>query len=660
MLVMNILVELRNCFHRALSGLVEHPADFLDLIRPAQDPRFGDYQANMAMPLAKQLGRAPRDVAAEIVQRLEVSGLCDPPEVAGPGFINLRLRNDWLSEQLGRALLDERLGVAAVERPATFVLDYSSPNVAKPMHVGHIRSTVIGDSLCRILRFLGHRVISDNHLGDWGTQFGMIIYGYKHFREDGEFARAPVQELSRLYKLVNQLVDYHQTRRTLPDLQALVTRREQALADQQALVPPDDPAEQKRAAKRLRSLQAQCSEARAEIAAAEERLAAVERSPVLSRWADQHPEIAAAVLQETAKLHAGDPENIQLWHDFLPACRQEIQRIYERLDIRFDYEYGESFYHQRLSDVVEQFQRRGLARTSEGAVCIFLDGFDTPMIIQKSDGAFLYATTDLATIDFRMQNFQPDAIFYVVDHRQKEHFDKLFAASRLWGHSQVDFRHIRFGTVMDKYGRPYKTRAGDAAGLEGLLDEAVSRAYAVVAANDDSKPSGPELDDAQRRHIADVVGHAAIKYADLCQNRSSDYEFSYDKMVALEGNTATYMQYSYARMQSIFAKGQVNVDELRTTTDAVSVEHPTERALGLQLLRLPEAMAEVVLDYRPHILTGYLFDLASRFSEFYQQCPVLKCESESRRVSRLRLCDLASRTIHLGLKLLGIRVVEKM
>ncbi|MCL4203223.1 MAG: arginine--tRNA ligase [Pirellulaceae bacterium] len=673
---MNILVELRARFRQALAGLVDDPAGLLDLIRPAQDARFGDYQANVAMPLAKQLGKAPRDVAAEIVQRLEVSDLCDPPEVAGPGFINLRLRDDWLASQLSGALLDPRLGVATVDQPATFVLDYSSPNVAKPMHVGHIRSTVIGDSLSRILRFLGHRVISDNHLGDWGTQFGMIIYGYKHFRDDEAFARAPVQELSRLYKLVSQLVDYQQIRRTLPDLRARVVQREQTLAEQQSLYDSADPAEQKRLAKRLRSLQSQVSEARAEVAAAEQKLAAVEQSPLLSPLALAHPEIGTAVLQETAKLHADDPENVRLWHDFLPACRDEIQRLYTRLDIHFDYEYGESFYHQRLGDVVTQFRDRGLARVSEGAVCVFLDGFDAPMIIQKSDGAYLYATTDLATIDFRMQNFQPDAIFYVVDHRQKEHFDKLFAAARLWGYDRVDLRHISFGTVLGEDGKPYKTRAGDTVGLEGLLDEAVRRAYAVVAANDDGKPDGPELDDTQRRHIAEVVGHAAIKYADLCQNRTSDYEFSYDKMVALEGNTATYMQYSYARTQSIFAKGDVDVTALRAEAakawgsapnasrseaeNPIHLDHPTERALGLQVLRLSEAIGEAVVDYRPNLLTGYLFDLAKRFSEFYQQCKVLKAESEPQRLSRLLLCDLAGRAIRLGLELLGIRTVEKM
>lgn len=657
---MNILVELRLRFHQTLQGLVDDPTDLLDLVVPAQDPRFGDYQANVAMPLAKRLGRPPREVADQIVRNLQVADLCGPPEVAGPGFINLRLRDDWLAEQLQQVSTDQRLGIPAVDDPKTFVLDYSSPNVAKPMHVGHIRSTVIGDSLCRILRFLGHRVISDNHLGDWGTQFGMILYGYKHFRDQQQFAQAPVQELSRLYKLVSQLVDYHQLRRELPELQEQLAQRIEILDQQQALGPSADAAEQKRAAKRLRGLKNQVVEMRDKVAAAEKKLAAVEESTELNRLAEQHPNIGSAVLEETARLHAGDPENIRLWHAFLPVCREEIQKIYDRLDVRFDYEYGESFYQGRLAEVVDRFRQGGLARISDGAVCVFLDGFQAPMIIQKSDGAYLYATTDLATIDFRMQTFHPDAILYVVDHRQADHFQKLFAAARLVGYDRVDLQHISFGTVLGDDGKPYKTRAGDTVGLEGLLDEAVRRAHAVVAANDDAKPTSPELDDDQRRHIADVVGHAAIKYADLCQNRTSDYKFDYDKMVALEGNTATYMQYSYARTQSIFSKGQIDAEQLRAVDSPLCLQHPTERALGLQVLRLSEAIAEAVLDYRPNILTGYLFDTAKRFSEFYQQCQVLKAESDSLRTSRLRLCDLAGRAIRLGLELLGIQVVEKM
>ena len=334
--------------------------------------------------------------------------------------------------------------------------------------------------------------------------------------------------------------------------------------------------------------------------------------------------------------------------------------IYDRLDIRFDYEYGESFYHDQLGDVVDQFRRSNIATESDGAICIFLDGFETPMIIQKRDGAYLYATTDLATIRYRMQTWDPDAILYVVDHRQSEHFEKLFAAATLWGCEDVEFRHVSFGTVMGEDGKPYKTRSGDTVGLQSLLDEAVAKAYGVVSANDDAKPGGAELGDQQRRHIADTVGHAAIKYADLSQNRTSDYVFSFDKMVALEGNTATYMQYSYARTQSIFDKGDVNIQALRSNPVPIILEHPMERALGLQLLELSQALDETVSDYRPNQLTSYLFTTARRFSEFYQQCPVLKADGDSLRNSRLLLCDLTGRTLRLGMQLLGIQGVDKM
>ena len=657
---MNPLKELRQRFRAALEPLVEDLEDLLEMVRPSQDPRFGDYQANCAMPLGKRLGKAPRELADQIVARLEVDDMCEPPEIAGPGFINLKLRSDWLAARLQDAVKDTRLGVAPVETTRTYVVDYSSPNVAKPMHVGHIRSTVIGDALCRILRFAGHRVISDNHLGDWGTQFGMIIYGYKHFRDESAFAAAPVAELCRLYQLVSQLVDYHETRRCLGDLERRVTEREEAAVAQEAEPLPVAGAERKRAAKRLRGLKAQVAEAEADLSQARKKLARVEQSPALNQLATEHPEIAQAVLRETARLHADDPENLALWHQFLPKCCEDIQRLYDRLDVCFDYAHGESFYQQRLSHVVQDFLDRGLACLSDGAVCVFVEGFETPMLIRKSDGAYLYATTDLATIAYRMETFHPDAILYVVDHRQAEHFEKLFAAVRLWGHTDVELQHIRFGTVLDQKGKPFKTRAGDTVGLEGLLDEAVRKAYGVVSANDDAKPGGAELDEAQRRHIAQVVGHAAIKYADLSQNRTSNYVFNFDKMVALEGNTATYMQYSYARTQSIFAKGDVDVDRLRDADAAISLEHPAERALGRELLQFPEAIDECLLDYRPNLLTGYLFQLARRFSEFYQQCKVLQAETESVRTSRLILCGLTGRVIRRGLDLLGIQVVDKM
>ena len=388
--------------------------------------------------------------------------------------------------------------------------------------------------------------------------------------------------------------------------------------------------------------------------------AIAENDPELVELAHRHVDIDRAVLEQTARLHAGDPENLELWHKFLPQCKEDMRKIYDRIDIHFDHELGESFYHDRLEGVVQDFAVRGLARASDGAQCVFLPDYATPMIIRKQDGAFLYATTDLATIQYRMETWHPDAILYVVDHRQSEHFGKLFAAVRLWGYDQVELRHISFGTVLGDDGRPYRTRSGDVVGLEGLLDEAIRRAYAVVAANDDSKPSGPELSAEQRQAIARAVGHAALKYADLSHNRTSDYVFSYDKMVALEGNTATYMQYSYARTQSIFERGGIDVDTLRAAEHGIILAESAERDLALELVQFGDALDKSLEDYRPNVLTAYLFSLATKFSRFYQQCDVLRAPSEAVRDSRLVLCDLAGRTIKQGLALLGIGVVDKM
>jgi len=656
---MKILAELRHRFRLALAHFVDEPSDLVEMVRPAQDARFGDYQANCAMPLGKRLGRNPREVAAEIVARLDVDPLCATPEIAGPGFINLKLKDEWIIQQLQVAVSDDRLGVAAVEQPRTFVVDYSSPNVAKPMHVGHIRSTVIGDALCRTLRFLGHRLISDNHLGDWGTQFGMIIYGYKHFVNKDAFADKPVAELSRLYKLVNQLVEYHNGLQRLAQLEQRVTQGQADVEKLQRTPTTGDKSQDKIHGKLLRKRQAQADEARRELVDLRARLKAVESDPLQSQAALQHADIGEAVLLETAKLHAGDSENRRLWEEFLPACRREIQRIYDRIQVRFDHEYGESFYQDRLAAVVRDFQQRKLAEESEGAICVFLDGFKAPMIIRKKDGAFLYATTDLATIQLRMQEWNPDSILYIVDHRQAEHFDKLFAAARLWGYGDVELKHVSFGTVMGEDRRPYKTRSGDTIGLEGLLDEAVERAYVIVSNSDNAKPAGAELADDERRHIAQVVGHAAIKYADLSHNRSSDYVFSYDKMLAMNGNTATYMQYSYARVNGIFSKGGVDIGALRQT-QAVQLSEPSERALGLELLRFADALDEMLEDYHPHQLTDYLFELTRVFFAFYEHCHVLQAGSDELRGSRLLLCDLTARTIKQGLELLGIDVVGRM
>jgi arginyl-tRNA synthetase len=658
---MNVLASLKVRFRPALAALVADPAkiaELLETIRPAQDPKFGDYQANFAMPLGKQLGKPPREVAAQIIDvaKADLNDLCQATEIAGPGFINLRLRDDWLAEQLNRAVHDERLGIAPATQPRTIVIDYSSPNVAKPMHVGHIRSTVIGDALYRSLACLGHKTISDNHIGDWGTQFGMIIYGYKHFVDRAAYETNPVGELGRLYKLVNRLVDYRESLRNWPEVKQRLAQREVEIQRLKAQPKTGDKAADKKAAQALAKAQEAAKDQTEEVASLEKRIAAVESDPALAKLAATHVSIDEAVLEETARLHAGDPENLRLWHEFLPNCRDEIARVYGRLNVKFDYEYGESFYHDRLAPVVEDLRRKGLAEDSQGAVCIFVEGFETPMIVQKKDGAFLYATTDLATIQFRVETWRPETIVYVVDHRQSEHFDKLFAVARRWGYQDIHLEHVKFGTVMGADGKPYKTREGTAAGLESLLDEAVSRAAAVVADND----TDGHLSAEQRREIAEVVGIGALKYADLSQNRTSDYTFSYDKMLLMNGNTATYMQYSYARVRSIFARGGFDPAAVRSSDAKIVISHEAERALGVQLLRLAEALAEVEAEYMPHYLTGYLFDLAKAYSTFFEKCPVLKAESEEVRSSRLLLCDLTARTIRLGLDLLGIQVVERM
>jgi arginyl-tRNA synthetase len=655
---MNILGELQNRFRRALAALVDDPGEFLAMVRPSQDSRFGDYQANFAMSLGKRLGLAPRDVAADVVARLAIDDMCDPAEVAGPGFINLRLKTSWLADVTRRAVADERLSVERAAKPRTYVLDYSSPNVAKPMHVGHIRSTVIGDALKRTLRFMGHRVIADNHIGDWGTQFGMIIYGYKHFVDPAAYKTNAVQELGRLYRLVNQLVGYHENRAALSKLKDQVDRQRSEVARQTAAAV--GPKVDKSAAKTLRRAEANLKELEASLESTEASIRQVESDPALSALALAHPDIGRAVLAETARLHEGDAENTRLWQEFLPPCRADIDRIYERLDVTFDVTLGESFYNDRLAGVVDDLTRRGIARESDGAICVFAPGQDAPLVIRKQDGAFLYGTTDLATIQYRVETWAPDAILYVVDHRQSLHFEQLFAAARLWGYDQIELAHISFGTVLGDDGRPFKTRSGDTVGLVGLLDEAARRAFEVASQDDDARPGAEAIPVARRRQIAEAVGIGALKYADLAQNRTSDYTFSYDKMLAMNGNTATYMQYAYARVLSIFAKGAVDIEVLRASGATIELAHPVERALALEIARFSEALEQTLVEYRPSFLTSYLFELANRYSSFFEQCPVLKADDETSRASRLLLCDLTARTLRQGLELLGIRVVNQM
>jgi arginyl-tRNA synthetase len=603
---------LRNAFHAALERLVadgvvaidpgEMPT-LLEQVRETADAKFGDYSGTMAMGLAKRAGRKPRDVAAEIAARLVdapgFAAVFEPPgEPVGPGFINVRVRADALAAAVMAACADDRLGVAPVAVPQTIVVDFSSPNVAKPMHVGHIRSTVIGDALARILRFRGHRVITDNHLGDWGTQFGMILWGWKHCRDDAAFATDPTTELGRLYRLVRKVAD---------------AKPEELAAD-----------------------------------------------PAAAALAAAHPDAGRDVLAETAKLHAGDPENRALWERFMPICRREIDRIYGRLHVTFDHWLGESFFQPMLAATVDDLVARGIARESRGAIGVFLGGDDAPpLLIRKADGAFLYATTDLATIRWRLEHWHPDRILYVVDHRQSGHFEQVFATARRWGLARIDgvqLVHVGFGTVLGEDGRPFKTRAGDTVGLEALLDEGVERAARIVGAGDEGRAG---LSDAERCHVAETVGIGAIKYADLCQNRTTDYVFSFDKMLELKGNTAAYMQYAAARVEGIFAKGGVDRAALRRAGDGVLVSAPQERALALELVRFGEALEDVEADYRPNLLTAWLYDLAGCYSTFYDSLPVLKAEGPE-RASRLALCDLTGRVLRKGLELLGIGAVERM
>jgi arginyl-tRNA synthetase len=654
---MNALEAIKNRFATALAEIVE-PAASLDallgMIRPAQDDKFGDYQANCAMPLGKKLGKPPREIADSLVELVKLDDLCEKVEVAGPGFINLTLSDAWLKNQLATALSDDNLGVQKVAAPRTVVVDFSSPNVAKPMHVGHIRSTVIGDALAKIHRFLGHNVITDNHLGDWGTQFGMIIYGYKHFVDAKAYDADPVAELGRLYKYVRVIMDFHGAAKQLPEAQQLLEKQLAALQRVSDAAPGDDKAAAKKQKKDIARLNEKITDQKALVEKLEGTVASGNNDAGLKSVADAHPDIASAVLAETVKLHEGDSENKGLWDKFLPYCLADIQRLYDRLNISFDHILGESFYHDQLGDVVEEFIGQNIATESDGAICVFLEGYEAPMIIRKKDGAFLYPTTDLATIQYRMQEWQADAMLYVVDHRQHDHFAKLFDAARVWGYTDVEMTHVSFGTVLGDDGKPFKTRAGDTVGLEGLLDEAESRALAVAI------EQNPQLESDRQQEIGRVVGIGALKYADLSQNRSSDYKFSYDKMLALRGNTATYLQYANARVHGILRKQQVTAESLKASPQAFEFSETVERQLSVHLLRFGEVLNDVLVEYKPNLLCNYLFDLAQLFARFFDQCSVRDAETDSLRQSRLQLCALTSATLTTGLGLLGIESLERI
>lgn len=659
---MNFLRLLQQRFAPVLADYADDPAPFVAMVRPAQDTRFGDFQANCAMPLAKRHGLNPKELAARIAEKVHLQDLCSAIEIAGPGFINLTLREDVITAEVNRLLSDARLGVAPARPQRTIVIDFSSPNVAKPMHVGHLRSSVIGDSLCRTLRFLGHRVISDNHIGDWGTQFGMIIYGYKNFLDQEAYRRKPVAELARLYRLVNRLSDYHEARTELPVKKQELATLEQKMAEAPAPTKGGKTPEDKDAERAIKKLRADIDGLRSELAVLIKKMERVESNPVELALANSHPTIARAARDETAKLHASDATNLALWNEFMPECLTALQGVYDRLGIQFDLTLGESWYNPKLSSVVESLQAQGMAVESDGAQCVWIEGNAAPFIVRKADGAYTYATTDLATIQYRVDDLQADEILYVVDTRQSEHFELLFATVQKWGIAKVDLRHVNFGTVMGKDRRPYKTRDGDTVGLESLLDEAVKEARTIVDLNEAQKADkGDEpLDDASRQAVAETIGIGGIKYADLHHARESDYVFDWEKMLAKEGDTATYIQYAYARTKGILRKNNIDPQSLIDHGTRIQISNTAERALALQLLKLPEALDAVCSEYRPSQLTQYLFETANAFSTFYLQSPIKDEPDEALRHSRGLLTELTGRVLQLALGLLGIQTVERM
>jgi arginyl-tRNA synthetase len=644
---MNLLTQIRSLFEPALTALAPDKAkvpDYLAAIKPSNDPA-ADYQANFAMALGKSLKVTAREAAQLVVSKLPTE-IIEPPTIAGPkpevAFINLRLKTEFLAKTVQAIATDPKLGVAPGTKPKTFVIDYSSPNVAKPLHVGHLRSTIIGDALTRILRFLGHTVITDNHLGDWGTQFGMLIYGYRMFLNKEAYKKAPVRELARLYVLVRNVSG------TIDILSRGFTHFRDETAFQANPV-----AELTRVyvngLKRATDSEDDDDEGGAKGPSAP--------NPV-----------ADACREATAKLHSGDAENLKLWKEFMPPCMEEIHKVYKKLEILpFQHEYGESFYQQMLAEVVRSVQAAGVSEEGEGGSLIIRFGPENVALIRKRDGAFTYTTTDLATIKYRAEQFKPDAVLYVVDFRQGQHFANLFEAARRWGYKGMELEHVKFGSVLGKDGKPIKTREGGATELMHLLDQAIERGgnlFELVhwkrAAQGHDVPEWDDYTDDEKKDIASAVGIGAVKYADLSQNRTTDYTFDFAKMLATNGNTAAYMQYAYARCRAIFRRGEVDESRFRTNPPTILITHSAERALALQLLRFPEAIEAAAVDYLPHAITGYLWDLAKSYSVFFENCPVLKAETPELKDSRLLLVDLVGRVIKQALDLLGIRVVERM
>jgi arginyl-tRNA synthetase len=640
---MTLLGRVRELFEPVLRELSPDPGkvpDYLAMVKPAANPDHGDYQANFAMPLAKAAGKKPPELAKEIVTKLPANDLIDSAAVAGPGFINLKLKGEYLAKAVRAMAADDRLGIAPVSRPKTIVIDYSSPNVAKPLHVGHLRSTIIGDALARLFRFLGHRVITDNHLGDWGTQFGMLLYGYKNLLDKEAYKKDPVRELARLYLVVRKIDEtidilsrgYHEYRDDARFRSDPVTELARLYVNGLKRAKGGDDEDEE-----------------------------TDRKPV------PNP-VKTAYREETAKLHAGDSENVRLWREFMPPCLEDIHAIYRRLGVLpFDHEHGESFYNEMLPGVVEKLLAAGAAEPGEGGAVIVRPDAKHVSLVRKQDGAFTYTTSDLATVKYRVETWNPDVMLYVVDFRQGQHFANFFVVAEQWGYKSVRLKHVSFGSVLGKDGKPIKTREGGATELSQLLDRAVELGgrlfelnYWMRKARGHDVPDWETYSEAEKRDISEAVGIGAVKYADLSQNRTSDYKFDFDKMLATDGNTGAYMQYAYARCRSIFRKGGIDDASLRASPPLVVIRMPEERALALQLLRFGDALDTASAEYMPHHLTAYLWDLAKAYSVFFEACPVLKAATPELHDSRLVLVDLVARVIRQTLDLLGIRTVERM
>ncbi|MEZ5557157.1 MAG: arginine--tRNA ligase [Pseudomonadales bacterium] len=568
---MNIRTLLSERIEAALAASLGEPAPAV--VQPASKPEFGDYQANGIMGAAKRIRQNPRALAEQVLRHANLDGITAPPEIAGPGFINLRLDDGFLAS---RITADAAL-LAATDAPETVVVDYSSPNLAKEMHVGHLRSTIIGDALARILEALGHHVIRQNHVGDWGTQFGMLL---THMTDTGADS-GQLKDLETFYR-----------------------------------------------------------EAK--------------------RRFDEDPEFAQRSRRTVVALQSGDADARARWQRFIDISLSYCQALYDRLGVTLsrDDVHAESAYNDDLAQVVAVLDQEGLLQVSDGARCVFLeeftgkDGQPLPVIVQKSDGGYLYATTDLAALRYRAGTLHADRVLYLTDARQALHFRQIFAVARRAGFVPPGMRleHMPFGAMLGSDGKPFKTREGGVVKLDELLDEAESRAYALVT------EKSPELPEAERRQIARTVGIGAVKYADLSKNRTSDYVFDWDQMLALDGNTAPYLQYAYTRIRSVFRRGDVDPE---TLTGAVQVREPAEHALAVQILRLQEAAEQAAADGFPHYLCSYLFELATQFMRFYEACPILNADDRTRD-SRLRLCARAGEALKLGLGLLGIETVERM